>query len=120
MIGLGAGLGIGALGIGAINEYRQDEVARIKMQTIFKGADEYLLPRLNRLASKTPLTRKNLYQTAQTLGAYGIDPTKITDITRRIGDISGGDPYKMQSVATAYGRVQSMGFLQGQEKKYDT
>ena len=116
-------LGVAGLALGSYRFVKsaaeagmRDEVASTKMRTIFKGHSEYLKPQLDALAAQTPLSKNNLYNSSITLGASGMSPDKIAKTLQRLGDIAGGDPYKLQTVATAYSRTFAMGKLQGQEK----
>lgn len=112
----GAGIAAYKFGKASINAAMADERAEIKMRTIFKDHSLYLKPQLDKLAARTPLSKDNLYASSITLGASGMQAGNIADMLRRLGDIAGGDPYKLQTVATAYSRTFAMGNLQGQEK----
>ena len=112
----GAGIAAYKFGKASINAAMADERAEIKMRTIFKDHSLYLKPQLDKLAARTPLSKDNLYASSITLGASGMQAGNIANMLRRLGDIAGGDPYKLQTVATAYSRTFAMGNLQGQEK----
>lgn len=90
----------------------------IKEFEIFTGSlqtSHALIAGLRDLAAETPLTMGASTQTVRTLLQYGVAQDQVLDITRRIGDVSGGSTERIQRLALAMGQVTANGRLQGQE-----
>jgi len=85
---------------------------------IFTGSAQTamaLMSGLRNLAAETPLTMGASTQTVRTLLQYGVAQNQVLDITRRIGDISGGSTERIQRLALAMGQITGNGRLMGQE-----
>lgn len=85
---------------------------------IFTGSAQTslaLMSDIRNLAAETPLTMGASTQTVRTLLQYGTSAQDVMDITRRLGDISGGSTERMQRLALAMGQITANGRLQGQE-----
>ena len=126
--GLAGGLGItsglmglglaGAIGLGGINIVKagmRDEVAGVRMETVFKDRARTLKPLLDRFAGKTPLSKNDLYAGAIKLKSSGMQTGNIINYLRMMGDVAGGDANRLSSVVTAVGRTHSRGYMQGEE-----
>ena len=121
LAGLGGGaaaLGLGAAAIGkSIKEFAQLETAIVDLQVIM-GSDEAgkkLVDNLRAIARETPLTSKQLIKNAQTMIGYGQSAEGIEDTLYRLGEISGGNTEKFNSLTIAFSQVNSAGKLMGQE-----
>jgi len=85
---------------------------------IFTGSAETslaLMSGIRNLAAETPLTMGATTQTVRTLLQYGTANQDVLEITRRLGDVSGGSTERMQRLALAMGQITANGRLQGQE-----
>ena len=56
-------------------------------------------------------------QNAQAMLAYGVDAATTVEVLKSIGDIAMGDAQKMNSLATAFSQMNSLGKLQSQDWK---
>lgn len=56
-------------------------------------------------------------QNAQAMLAYGVDAKTTVEVLKSIGDIAMGDANKMNSLATAFSQMNSLGKLQSQDWK---
>lgn len=92
-----------------------------QLETSFKimagGAEqgEKLTKSLINLASKTPMTTAGLAKASQTLLSFGESAENIIDDLKLLGDISGGEEQRFQSLALAFAQVGSTGRLTGQD-----
>lgn len=68
---------------------------------------------LKSFAASTPLTFGDLSQASKTLLAFGADVQTVMPSLKMLGDISLGNAEKFQSLALAFGKVQSEGKLSG-------
>lgn len=68
---------------------------------------------LKAFAASTPLTFGDLSQASKTLLAFGADVQTVMPSLKMLGDISLGNAEKFQSLALAFGKVQSEGKLSG-------
>lgn len=68
---------------------------------------------LKSFAASTPLTFGDLSQASKTLLAFGTDVQTVMPSLKMLGDISLGNAEKFQSLALAFGKVQSEGKLSG-------
>ncbi len=67
------------------------------------------------LAAKTPLTTEALAKNAQTMLSFGESAENIIPNLKMLGDISGGDAQRMQSLTLAFSQVGAAGKLAGQD-----
>lgn len=65
--------------------------------------------------AKTPFTMPDLTQAAQTMLSFGITAENVSSNIRMLGDISGGNAQKLQSLSLAFSQIQSTGRLTGQD-----
>ncbi len=79
------------------------------------AAGKELTNSLIELAAKTPMTTEGLARATQTLLSFGESTNNIIDDLRILGDISGGDEQRFQSLALAFAQVGSTGRLTGQD-----
>lgn len=92
-----------------------------QLQTSFKimagGAaeGEKLTNSLIDLASKTPMTTQGLAKATQTLLSFGESSENVIKDLQLLGDISGGEEQRFQSLALAFAQIGSTGRLTGQD-----
>ncbi len=65
--------------------------------------------------AKTSFTMPDLTQAAQTMLSFGITAENVSNNIRMLGDISGGNAQKLQSLSLAFSQIQSTGRLTGQD-----
>ena len=70
---------------------------------------------IKQMAAKTPFGTKDLMAATNTMLGFGISEKKVLPIMRQLGDISGGNAERFQSLALAFSQVSSAGKLQGQD-----
>ena len=68
-----------------------------------------LLGQIYDMASKTPFETTELASSAQLLLQYNVAQKDVLDTLSRLGDASGGNAVKMNSLALAYGQVNAAG-----------
>lgn len=76
---------------------------------------EKLTESLINLANKTPMTTEGLARATQTLLSFGESSDNIIKDLQLLGDISGGQEQRFQSLALAFAQVGSTGRLTGQD-----
>lgn len=74
-----------------------------------------IIKELQQLGAVTPFTSSELIDAAKRLNAFGVETSKVVDVTRRLADVSGATGAELQGLVTAYGQVQAKGRLQGEE-----
>ena len=67
------------------------------------------------MAAKTPFGTRDLIQATNTMLGFGIAQEKVLPLMNQLGDISGGNAERFQSLALAFSQVSSAGKLQGQD-----
>lgn len=67
------------------------------------------------MAAKTPFGTKDLMSATNTMLGFGISQEKVLPLMQQLGDISGGNADRFQSLALAFSQVSSAGKLQGQD-----
>lgn len=70
---------------------------------------------LIQLAAKTPMTTESLSRAAQTLLSFGESTDSVIGDLKLLGDITGGEAQRFQSLALAFAQVGSTGRLTGQD-----
>ena len=70
---------------------------------------------IKQMASKTPFGTKDLMAATNTMLGFGIAQEKVLPLMKQLGDISGGNAQRFQSLALAFSQVSSAGKLQGQD-----
>lgn len=76
---------------------------------------EQLTNELIKLANVTPMTTKGLAQNAQMLLSFGESVDNIIPDLKLLGNVSGGNAQRMQSLTLAFSQAGSMGKLMGQD-----
>jgi len=72
------------------------------------------LKELKDFANKTPLEFKDLRQSTQTLIQFGVSAEDAVKTIKMLGDVSGGNAEKLQSLALAFGKVSAQGRVTGE------
>lgn len=105
------------LGKQSIQTAAQFEQLAVSFEVLAGGADagEKLTNQIIELASKTPLTTEALSDGARTLLSFGESSEAVVDDLKLLGDITGGDTQRMQSLTLAFAQVGSTGRLMGQD-----
>ena len=95
-------------------EYERS-LAKFTVMTGSKEEGSRLFNSLEKMAINSPYTTRQVTTGAETLLGYGISSKVAPEVMRRLGDIAGGDPVRLERLALAYGQVHSQGKLAGQE-----
>ena len=83
------------------------------LQSEQKGAE--MFDDIKKMAAKTPFGTKDLMSATNTMLGFGIAQEKVLPLMRQLGDISGGNKDRFQSLALAFSQVSAAGKLQGQD-----
>jgi len=105
------------IGQGIIEPTAQYETQARSLQVLTGSAQQALqiIQQLQDLGAVTPFTSSELIDAAKRLQAFGIETSKVVDITSRLADVSGATGAELSGLVTAYGQVQAKGRLQGEE-----
>jgi len=76
---------------------------------------EKMFEAIRAYAAETPLSFEGLESGARMLAQYGIEADRIMPTLQMLGDVSMGDDAALQSLARAFGQIQSTGRLMGQD-----
>jgi len=74
-----------------------------------------IIEELQQLGAVTPFTSTELIDAAKRLQAFGVEGSRVVEVTRRLADASGATGAELQGLVTAYGQVVAKGRLQGEE-----
>ena len=74
-----------------------------------------IIEELQQLGAVTPFTSTELIDAAKRLQAFGVEGSRVVEVTRRLADASGATGAELQGIVTAYGQVVAKGRLQGEE-----
>ena len=122
------GIGIGGMAAGAAVAYgafnlgkdalqlaaeREKQKVNFQVMTGNRNTGNDLLTKIVRMADVTPFESSDLIGSAKMLMQYGLAVEKVMPALQKLGDISGADKEKMQSLTMAYGKVISEGKLNG-------
>jgi len=114
---VGVTLPIFGLGTAMVKSAADMEAAQMQLSTLLgseeKGAK--MFDEIKTMAAKTPFGTKDLIQASNTMLGFGINADKILPYMQQLGDISGGNAERFQSLALAFSQVSSAGKLQGQD-----
>jgi len=123
-LGVAAGIGIGAViagfaklttsGIKAAAAYEKQSVAFGVMLGSASKATA-MLKEIQEFAAATPLQGAALQQNALLLLNFGAAADEIMPTLRMLGDVSGGDQQKLDSLTLAFAQMSSAGRLMGQD-----
>ncbi len=70
---------------------------------------------LDKFANATPFQNDVLYENSKLLLNFGMAGEKVIPTLKMLGDVSGGNKQKLDSLSLAYAQVQSAGKLTGQD-----
>jgi uncharacterized protein YoxC len=118
-LGIVSQLGIALTGIGIAKEAVQLAASAEDMTVSFGvmvGSAErgtQLVKDLQVLAAKTPYELNSLLQSSQMLLTYGTNVEEVLPILQSLGDVTGGDAFKLQRMTYAMSQVQSQGRMTG-------
>ena len=107
---LGTFKGIANLGI-------ELETTRVKYETLLGSVESAnkMIDDIDEFANKTPFDNIGLRRNAELLLNFGIAGNKILPTLKMLGDVSGGNKERMNSMALAYAQMSSTGRLMGQD-----
>lgn len=92
------------------------EMLTVNFSTMMGSMDDAVehMNTIKTMAAKTPFGISGLAQTSQLLMQFGIEAEDSIAIMQRLGDVSGGNQERLLSLAGAYGKITSMGKLEGE------
>ena len=120
--GVGLGLAAGAALAGGIAftknalelaAEREKQQTNLSVMTGSKVIGDNLFSQIQKMADVTPFETRDLLGSAQMLMQYGLGVNKLLPTLQKLGDISGADKEKMNSLTMAFGKVISEGKLNG-------
>ena len=74
-----------------------------------------MLGQITDFANKSPFGKLDLTKNAQTMLNFGVATDQVLPRLKQLGDISGGNKERLQSLSLVYGQVTAAGKLQGQD-----
>lgn len=116
----GAAVGMGALGLKALQASSQMEQSKVAFTTMLGSAQaaDAFLKQLFQFASTTPFTFVGLQASAKQLLAFGFNAKQIIPMMTAIGDsvsALGGGEETLNRVTTALGQMQAKGKVSAEE-----
>lgn len=116
-----AGLKLGDMlldaGKSAIKASSEFEQANVSFEVMLGSAEKAksLVNELQDMANVTPFETSDLLECSKVLLNFGIDVKNVLPDLQMLGDISGGNREKMQSMTLAFAQMSSAGRLMGQD-----
>jgi tape measure domain-containing protein len=100
-----------------VNVSAEFERYNIQFEVLLGNADKAtkLLDEIREFGASTPLEFTGLVKNAQLLLNFGIEADKVLPILKNLGDISGGNAQKLDSLTLAFAQSMSAGRLMGQD-----
>lgn len=111
--GLMAKQGISAA-VQASMEREQQQIS-FEVLTGSRNKGNKMLGDIVKMGAETPFESNDLIKATQTMLNFGVAQEKVLPVMRQLGDISGGNNDRFQSLALAFGQVSSTGRLMGQD-----
>ena len=114
---VGLTLPIVALGGASVKAAADMEAMQQQLSTMLQSEEKgaKMFDDIKKMASKTPFGTKDLMSATNTMLGFGIAEEKVLPLMQQLGDISGGNAQRFQSLALAFSQVSSAGKLQGQD-----
>lgn len=114
---VGLTLPIVAVGGAMVKSAADMEAAQMQLSTLLGSEKEgaEMFNEIKTMAAKTPFGTKDLMQASNTMLGFGINQKKVLPYMKQLGDISGGNAERFQSLALAFSQVSAAGKLQGQD-----
>jgi tape measure domain-containing protein len=95
----------------------QAEQMEVAFGTMLKSAEagKRMVADLQKFAAETPMTMPGLQAATKTLLQFGVEGREVISTLEMLGNVSGGEEGKLQSMALAFGQMRSTGRLMGQD-----
>ena len=74
-----------------------------------------MLDEIAKFAAASPFGKLDLTENAKTMLNFGVETGKVLPLLKQLGDISGGNRDRLQSLSLVLGQVSAAGRLQGQD-----
>ena len=74
-----------------------------------------MLDEIAKFAAASPFGKLDLTENAKTILNFGVETGKVLPLLKQLGDISGGNKDRLQSLSLVLGQVSAAGRLQGQD-----
>ena len=113
----GVTLPVVAMGGAMVKAAADIEAMQQQLSTMLGSAEAggKMFEEIKTMAAKTPFETKDLMAATNTMLGFGIAQEKVLPLMNQLGDISGGNAQRFQSLALAFSQVSSAGKLQGQD-----
>ncbi len=114
---IGVTLPVLAMGGAMVKAAADIEAMQQQLSTMLGSAEAggKMFEEIKTMAAKTPFETKDLMAATNTMLGFGIAQEKVLPLMNQLGDISGGNAERFQSLALAFSQVSSAGKLQGQD-----
>lgn len=114
---VGVTLPVVAMGGAMVKAAADIEAMQQQLSTMLGSAEAggKMFEEIKTMAAKTPFETKDLMSATNTMLGFGIAQEKVLPLMNQLGDISGGNAQRFQSLALAFSQVSSAGKLQGQD-----
>lgn len=114
---VGVTLPVLAMGTAMVKAAADIEAMQQQLSTMLGSAEAggKMFEEIKTMAAKTPFETKDLMAATNTMLGFGIAQEKVLPLMNQLGDISGGNAQRFQSLALAFSQVSSAGKLQGQD-----
>lgn len=109
--------GLKDIGLSAIQLAANNEQTAISFEVMLGSADAAttMIAQMKKLAADTPLQFSGVQQAGKTLLQFGVAAHNVLPTLKMLGDVSGGDEERFQSLALVFGQMSAAGRLMGQD-----
>ncbi len=119
-----ATIAVGAFAVGSIIDFTKGmvnlameaEQAQVSMEVLLGdvGMAKTMISDLKEMGAATPFEFTDLQGATQTLLSFGVNAKNVLPTLSKLGDISGGNAEKLNSLARAFGKASAGGKLTGE------
>lgn len=92
---------------------REQQRVNLETMTGDKKTGDNLLGSIIKMSDVTPFESKDLVENSKLLLQFGLNAKQVMPVLHQLGDISGANAEKMQSLSVAFGKTVSEGKLTG-------
>lgn len=108
-----AGAGLAAMANAGMTQQQH----RVKYQTLTgsESAGNALMGNLQNMAAKSPYRQDDVFESGTVLKGFGLSDNDTVSIMKMLGDVAMGSGNKLKELALVMGKVNTTGYLQGDE-----
>lgn len=117
MVGRDLSQAFGGLSRSIVSAAARFEDTQVTFEAMIGNANlaKRFIEDLTTFSAKTPYEMPTLETASKMLLQYGVSVSEVIPLLRAIGDVTGGESYRVMNMAYAFGQMRSAGRLMGQD-----